>query len=61
MHGACTDLERRLYKHNIGHSKFISTGMPWVLQYTKVFDTLPEAEQYEMTIKKMKSTKFMSD
>lgn len=20
--GACTDLERRLYEHNIGHSKF---------------------------------------
>lgn len=26
--GACIDLKRRLYEHNIGHSKFTSTGMP---------------------------------
>ncbi|MBX3242637.1 MAG: GIY-YIG nuclease family protein [Chitinophagaceae bacterium] len=26
--GACIDLERRLYEHNIGHSKFTPTGIP---------------------------------
>ena len=24
--GACTDLERRLYEHNIGYSKFTALG-----------------------------------
>jgi putative endonuclease len=27
--GACTDIERRLYEHNIGHSKFTSQGFYW--------------------------------
>ncbi len=31
--GACTDLDRRLYEHNLGHSKFTSTGKPWELVF----------------------------
>ena len=57
--GACTDVERRLYEHNIGHSKFTATGVPWKLIDTKVFDTLLEAKRYEMVIKKMKSKKYI--
>ena len=26
--GACIDMDRRLYEHNIGHSKFTSTEIP---------------------------------
>lgn len=26
--GACIDMQRRLYEHNIGHSKFTSLGIP---------------------------------
>ena len=29
--GACTDMDRRFYEHNIGHSKFTSLGIPWLL------------------------------
>ena len=57
--GACTNLERRLYEHNIGHSKFTSTGIPWVLKFSKPFETLQEAKQYEMKIKRMKSRKYI--
>ncbi len=57
--GACTDLERRLYEHNIGHSKFTSGGIPWVLKYTEIFQTLPEAKKRESGIKKMKSRKYI--
>ena len=57
--GACTDMERRLYEHNIDHSKFTATGVPWKLIDTKVFDTLLEAKRYEMVIKKMKSKKYI--
>ncbi len=52
-------MERRFYEHNIGHSKFTSTGTPWVLKYQEYFDTLPEAKKREMQIKKMKSSKYI--
>ena len=53
--GACTNLERRLYEHNIGHSTFTSTGIPWVLKYTEEFATLPAAKKREKDIKNKKS------
>src|SRR3954464_11090819 len=43
--GACTNLERRLYEHNIGHSTFTSTGIPWELRYTEQFASLQEAKK----------------
>ncbi len=57
--GACIELERRLYEHNIGHSKFTSTGLPWVLKFSKEFETLQEAKSFEAKIKKMKSKKYI--
>ena len=57
--GACIDLERRMYEHNIGHSKFTSTGVPWELMYTEIFESLPEAKKRELAIKKMKSRKYI--
>ena len=57
--GACTDLERRLHEHNIGHSKFTSTGMPWILKYTEYFENLQKAKARELAIKKMKSRKYI--
>jgi len=59
--GACTNLERRLYEHNIGHSKFTSTGIPWVLKYQEAFDTLQEAKQRESAIKKRKSRIYIEE
>ena len=53
--GACIDLQRRLYEHNIGHSKFTSLGLPWILKYTEPFETLPLAKKRELEIKKKKS------
>jgi putative endonuclease len=57
--GACTDIERRLYEHNIGHSKFTSIGVPWVLKYKESFETLQEAKKRETQIKKMKSRQYI--
>ena len=57
--GACTDIQRRLYEHNIGHSKFTKTGTPWELCYTEEFETLAEAKAREAKIKKMKSRKYI--
>ena len=43
--GACIDLERRLYEHNIGHSKFTSLGTPWKIVYTEEYETLVIAKK----------------
>jgi putative endonuclease len=59
--GACTDLDRRLYEHNIGHSKFTKTGIPWIVKYTEEHDDLPSAKKREQYIKKQKSRKYIED
>ena len=57
--GACSNLERRLYEHNIGHSKFTSTGIPWTLVYSEEFTDLKDAKARESKVKKMKSKKYI--
>lgn len=57
--GACVNMERGLYEHNIGHSKFTSLGMPWELVHEEQFSTLPEAKIREQKIKRMKSRKYI--
>jgi putative endonuclease len=59
--GACTDLDRRLYEHNLGHSKFTSTGIPWELVYSEELEDLVLAKQRELRIKKMKSRIYIED
>jgi len=59
--GACIDMERRLYEHNIGHSKFTSLGVPWKLVYREEFEDLPSAKKRELQVKKMKSRKYIED
>lgn len=59
--GSCTDPGRRLYEHNIGHSKFTSLDIPWTIVYQEEFATLLEARQREMAIKKMKSRKYIEE
>jgi putative endonuclease len=57
--GACTDLQKRLHEHNIGHSRFTSTGIPWEIKYSEPFETLQEAKKRELFIKRMKSRKYI--
>ncbi len=57
--GACLDLERRLYEHNIGHSKFTSLGIPWRLVYKEEFPDLPKAKRREFEIKRKKSRRYL--
>lgn len=59
--GACIDMERRLYEHNIGHSKFTSLGVPWKLVYREEFETLEAAKKRELQVKKMKSRKYIEE
>ncbi len=57
--GSCMNIERRIYEHNIGHSKFTSTGIPWLMVYKEEFHTTEEARRRELQVKKMKSRKFI--
>ena len=57
--GACNNLARRVYEHNLGHSKFTSTGTPWELVYNENYDDLNLAKRRELQIKKMKSRKYI--
>ena len=59
--GSCINLERRLYEHNIGHSKFTSLGIPWIIVYTEEYETAGLAQKREMKIKRMKSKKYIED
>jgi len=59
--GACIDFDRRFYEHNLGHSKFTSTGIPWELVYTEEWDDLVLAKQRELKIKKMKSRIYIQE
>jgi putative endonuclease len=59
--GASTDLERRLYEHNIGHSKFTSLGVPWVVTYKEEYPDLNTAKKREAEIKKKKSRKYIEE
>ena len=59
--GSCLDIERRLNEHNLGRSKFTSTGIPWKLVYFEEFETELEARRREMQIKKMKSRVYIEN
>ena len=57
--GACSDMDRRLYEHNKGHSKYTKTGCPWELKYKAEFENLTKAKRRELEIKKKKSRKYI--
>jgi len=57
--GACTNIERCLNEHNIGHSKFTSLGIPWTVMYKEEFDDLQLAKKRELEIKKNKSKRYI--
>lgn len=52
--GACSNIERRIHEHNIGHSKFTSKGIPWTIVYYEQFETLALAKKREREIKARK-------
>ena len=54
--GACNDLDRRFYEHNIGHSKFTSLGIPWDKED---YGDLILAKKRERDIKIKKSRKYI--
>jgi putative endonuclease len=49
------EINSRLKKHNANHKGFTGKKSDWILKYTEVFGTKPEAIQKEKEIKSWKS------
>ena len=45
--GSCKDVDKRLHRHNDGHSKATRHGIPWVVLQTETFFTRSEAARRE--------------
>jgi len=57
--GSCDNIEKRLHRHNKGHTKFTKTGLPWTLVYAEQFQTRADAFKREQKIKKKKSKAYI--
>ena len=45
--GSCENLEERIRRHNLGHSKATRHGIPWTLIYSESFSNRAEATRQE--------------
>jgi putative endonuclease len=59
--GQTDDLVRRLEEHNRGKTPFLATGMPWILLYSKEFNSRHDAIKLEKFIKKRGAARFLTD
>jgi len=59
--GSTNDILRRLYEHNIGHSNFTKTGIPWVVVLSLKFASLAKARNEERRIKKCKNRRYIEN
>jgi putative endonuclease len=56
--GSTSDVERRLFEHNFGHSPYTSKKKPWKLVYCEVYDSKSEAIKREKFFKKQRNKEF---
>ena len=57
--GSCESLEKRLHDHQVGHSNYTKQGKPWILKWSKSFDSRQQAVAEERRIKAKKSRKYI--
>ncbi|MFV0604577.1 MAG: GIY-YIG nuclease family protein [Niabella sp.] len=57
--GYTADIEKRLTEHRSGISTYTSKATDWELKYQKGFATRELAMEYEKSIKKKKSRKYI--
>ncbi len=53
--GSCSDIEKRLTRHNNGYVKSTKNFVPWKLVYKENYDILSFARKRESQIKSWKS------
>ncbi len=57
--GSSQNIEQRVKKHNEKHKGFTGHTKDWVLVYSEEFQTLSEARNRELQIKRKKSRKYI--
>ncbi len=57
--GATGNLEQRIQKHNEKHKGFTGHTQDWKIVYSEAFQSLSEARQRELQIKRKKSRKYI--
>lgn len=45
--GSCDNLDERIRRHNLGHSKATCHGIPWTLMHSESFSSRAEATRKE--------------
>ena len=53
--GSTGDLEGRLQRHNTSNHGFTSTGKPWIMKYSQVFENKTLALKRELQLKNWKN------
>ena len=53
--GSTGDLEGRLQRHNTSNHGFTSTGKPWIMKYSEVFENKTLALKRELQLKNWKN------
>ncbi len=56
--GQTNDLEKRLFDHNEGLSKYTSRKRPWEIVYFEKFETRTEAIKRERFLKQQRNSSF---
>ncbi|MFK7947004.1 MAG: GIY-YIG nuclease family protein [Saprospiraceae bacterium] len=56
--GYTSNLEKRLFEHNEGFSRYTKHRRPWKLVYSEVFDDKSSAIKRERFLKKQKNRSF---
>jgi putative endonuclease len=52
--GSCGDLDERIQRHNLGHSKATRHGIPWRLRHSETFLTRKQAPGKEAILQNRK-------
>ncbi len=55
------DLKKRLDEHNRGKTKFSAAGAPWILVFSKDFESRTDAILLESKIKNRGAARFLID
>ncbi len=59
--GSTNNLERRLFEHNSGQTKYTSKAGPFELIYKEIYNTKLEASKRERFLKTGKGRKFLKE
>jgi putative endonuclease len=57
--GSCSDLEKRLEHHNLGHSRSTKAFIPWEIVYFEKYELKTDALKREKELKNMKNKKYL--